>query len=61
MEKFLNLPGTPVALIDGYTIAEVPAVRENKAEKKQGVRENGRMNVLTWSYFDCPSYTGNPM
>ena len=30
MEKFLDLPDTPVALIDGDTIAEVPAaVREN--------------------------------
>ena len=29
MERFLDLPDTPVALIDGDTIAEVPAVREN--------------------------------
>ena len=61
MEKFLDLPDTPVALIDGDTIAEVPAVRENQQRNKQGVRENGRMNVLTWSYFDCPLYNGNPM
>ena len=29
METFLDLPDTPVALIDGDAIAEVPAVREN--------------------------------
>ena len=29
MEEFLFLPDTPVALIDGDTIAEVPAAREN--------------------------------
>ena len=29
MEKFLDLPDTAVALIDGDTIAEVPAVREH--------------------------------
>ena len=29
MEKFLDLPDTPDALIDGDTIAEVPAVREH--------------------------------
>ena len=29
MEKFLDLPDTPVGLIDGDTMAEVPAIREN--------------------------------
>ena len=29
MEKFLDLPDTPVALIDGDTLAEMPAAREN--------------------------------
>ena len=29
MEKFLDLPDTPVALIDGDTIVEEPAVREH--------------------------------
>ena len=29
MEKFLDLPNTPVALVDGDTLVEMPAAREN--------------------------------
>ena len=29
MEKFLDLLDTPVALIDGDTLAEMPAAKEN--------------------------------
>ena len=29
MEKFLDLPNTPVALVDGDTLVEMPAARGN--------------------------------
>ena len=35
MEKYLDLPDTLVALIDGDTIAEEPAVRENYQRNKR--------------------------